>query len=77
MSYRLTVHIDKAPEIISKESKSKTGIQNTISVRNLKTKNDVDLALARLKSKYTITKGSNNKKMSKYGKELIYVSNEK
>tara|TARA_R110000803_G_scaffold46016_3_gene96662 strand:+ start:172 stop:405 length:234 start_codon:yes stop_codon:yes gene_type:complete len=77
MSYRLTVHIDKAPEIVSKESKSKTGIQNTISVRNLKTKNDVDLALARLKSKYTITKGSNNKKMHKYGKELIYVSNEK
>ena len=77
MSYRLTVHIDKAPEIISKESKSKTGIQNTISIRNLKTKNEVELALSKLKSKYTITKGSNNKKMSKYGKELIYVSNEK
>ena len=77
MSYRLTVHIDKAPEIISKESKSKTGIQNTISIRNLKTKNEVELALSKLKSKYTITKGSNNKKMSKYGKELIYVRNEK
>ena len=77
MSYRLTVHINKAPEIISKEGKRKIGIQNTISVRKLASKNAVELALARLKSKYTITKGSNNKKMSKYGKELIYVSNEK
>ena len=77
MSYRLTVHIDRAPEIMNKEGKSKIGIQNTISIRNLASKNAVELELARLKSKYTITKGSNNKKMSKYGKELIYISNEK
>ena len=77
MSYRLTVHIENAPEIVSKESKRKTGIQNTISIRNIATKNDVELALANLKSKYKIAKGTNGQKRNKYGKELIYVSNEK
>ena len=77
MSYRLTVHIDKAPEIISKEGKRKIGIQNTISIRNLANKNAVDLALSSIKAKYTITKGKDRSKKHKYDKELIYVSFEK
>jgi hypothetical protein len=77
MSFRLTVHIENAPDIISEETKLKKGIKNTISVRNIPTHKQVELELVKLRDKYTIAKGSNGKKMNKYGKELIYIANEK
>ena len=77
MGFRLTAHINKAPDIIDRKTKAKKGIQNTISVRNIPSRAQVEVELIKLRDKYTITKGSNNKKMHKYGKELIYVSNEK
>lgn len=77
MSYRLTVHIDNAPDIISEVSKKKTGIKNTISIRNIKSKDDVERELNIIKSKHKISVGKNGQKRSKYGKELIYVSYEK
>ena len=77
MGYRLTVHITKAPNILDEKTKSKKGIKNTISIRNIQTLNEVDLELARLRDKYKIAKGKDSKKMHKYDKELIYVSYEK
>ena len=76
MSYRLTVHIDDAPIIKNEKTETKTGIKNTISVRNIENLNEVDVELARLRDKYKIAKGKNPKKMHKYDKELIYVSYE-
>ena len=77
MGFRLTAHIHEAPDIIDRKTKAKKGIVNTISVRNIPSRAQVEVELIKLRDKYTITKGSNNKKMHKYGKELIYVSNEK
>tara|TARA_R100000541_G_scaffold57802_1_gene68234 strand:+ start:1482 stop:1715 length:234 start_codon:yes stop_codon:yes gene_type:complete len=77
MGYRLTVHIDKAPSIKNAKTEAITGIKNTISVRNIPSRAQVELELIRLKEKYKISKGKNNKKMHKYGKELVYVSHEK
>jgi len=76
MSYRLTVHIDKAPIIKDEKTEAKLGIRNTISVRNIPTLSKVDSELARLKEMYKIAKGKDPKKMHKYDKELIYVSYE-
>ena len=77
MGYRLTVHIENAPDIMDEKTKVKKGIKNTISVTSIPSHKQVELELVKLREKYTIAKGSNNKKMHKYGKELIYVSNEK
>jgi len=77
MGYRLTVHIDKAPTIKDAKTEAKLGIKNTISVRNIPSRAQVEVELTRLREKYTISKGKNSKKMHKYGKELIYVSHEK
>ena len=77
MSFRLTVHIENAPDIVDEKTQVKKGIKNTISVTGIPTSKQVELELVKLRDKYTIAKGSNNKKMHKYGKELIYVSNEK
>ena len=77
MGFRLTAHINTAPDISDSKTKAKKGIQNTISVRNIPSRAQVEVELIKLRDKYTITKGSNNKKMHKYGKELIYISNEK
>ena len=76
MGYRLTVHIDKAPIIKDQKTEAKLGIKNTISVRNIPSRAQVEVELARLRDKYKITKGKNPKKMHKYDKELIYVSHE-
>mgnify|MGYP003644882289 FL=1 len=76
MGFRLTIHIENAPDIID-GNQNKKGIKNTISVRNIPTHKQVELELVKLRDKYTIARGSNGKKMKKYGKELIYVSNEK
>ena len=77
MSFRLTVHIENAPDILNEKTKEKKGIKNTISVKGIPTHKQVELELVKLREQYTIAKGSNSKKMHKYGKELIYVSNEK
>jgi len=77
MGYRLTVHIDKAPIIKNKDTEAKMGIKNTISVRNIPSRDQVEVELLHLRDKYKISKGKNNKKMHKYDKELIYVSHEK
>lgn len=77
MGYRLTVHIDKAPIIKDQKTEAKIGIKNTISVRNIPSRAQVEVELARLREKYTISKGKNGQKMHKYDKELIYINNEK
>ena len=85
MSYRLTVHIDNVKKIRvedgfdskTKKSTSKEILINTISIRNLKSKERVDEELNILRSKYKISLGKDRTKRDKYGKELIYISNEK
>jgi hypothetical protein len=85
MSYRLTVHIDNVKKIRvedgfdskTKKSTSKEILINTISIRNLKSKIRVDEELNILRSKYKISLGKDRTKRDKYGKELIYISNEK
>ena len=76
MGYRLTVHIDDAPIIKNKDTETKIGVRNTISVRNIPTLSKVDSELARLRDTHKIAKGKDPKKMHKYDKELIYVSYE-
>ena len=76
MGYRLTVHIDDAPIIKNEKTETKTGIRNTISIRNIQDLSEVEIELARLRDKYKIAKGKNPKKMHKYDKELVYVSYE-
>ena len=85
MSYRLTVHIDNVKKIRvedgfdskTKKTTSKEILINTISIRNLKSKERVDEELNILRSKYKISLGKDRTKRDKYGKELIYISNEK
>ena len=85
MSYRLTVHIDNVKKIRvedgwdskANKSTSKEILTNTISIRNLKSKTRVDEALNILRNKYKISVGKDRAKRNKYGKELIYISNEK
>ena len=77
MGFRLTVHIEKAPKIVDEKTKTTKGIRNTISVRNIPSRNQVELELVRLRENYTIAKGKDRSKKHKYGKELVYVSYEK
>ena len=85
MSYRLTVHIDNVKKIRvedgfdskTKKTTSKEILINTISIRNLKSKTRVDEELNILRNKYKISLGKDRTKRDKYGKELIYISNEK
>ena len=85
MSYRLTVHIDNVKKIRvedgfnnkTQKSTSKEILINTISIRNIKSKTRVDEELNILRSKYKISLGKDRTKRDKYGKELIYISNEK
>ena len=77
MGFRLTVHIENAPDIISEEGGMKKGIRNTISIRHIPTSKKIEEELNKVRNKYTIAKGKNHKKMYKYGKELIYIANEK
>jgi|TARA_R110000824_G_C15070058_1_gene663268 hypothetical protein len=85
MSYRLTVHIDNVKKIRvedgwdskANKSTSKEILINTISIRNLKSKTRVDEELNILRNKYKISLGKDRTKRDKYGKELIYISNEK
>jgi hypothetical protein len=85
MSYRLTVHIDNVKKIRvedgidskTKKPTSKEILTNTISIRNLKSKTRVGEELNILRNKYTISLGKDRTKRDKYGKELIYISNEK
>ncbi len=73
MGYRLTVHIDKAPIIKDVKTETKIGIQNTISVRNIPSRDQVEVELLHLRDKYKISKGKNNKKMHKYDKAVMGI----
>ena len=42
MGFRLTVHIDKAPAIKDAKTETIKGIKNTISVRNIPSRNQVE-----------------------------------
>ena len=53
MGFRLTVHIDKAPAIKDAKTEAIKGIKNTISVRNIPSRDQVELELVRLREKYT------------------------
>ena len=85
MGFRLTAHIDNVTKIRvedgfdskTKKSTSKEILINTISIRNLKSKIRVDEELNILRSKYKISLGKDRTKRDKYGKELIYICNEK
>ena len=77
MGFRLTAHIEKAPKIVDEKTKTTKGIRNTISVRNIPSRDQVELELVRLRENHTIAKGKDRSKKHKYGKELVYISNEK
>ena len=84
MNYRLTVHLEdvqKVDAVIGKKkndkgkwvNETKRKIFNTLSFY-CKTEDDCMKKLNDVKSKYTIAKGKNAKKMHKYGKELYNIS---
>ena len=86
MNYRLTVHLAEQPKtqkatgkkIMSKATKkmvdeTKTVCYNTLSFY-CKTKEACIQKLSEVRSKYTIAKGKNPKKMHKYDKELYNIS---
>lgn len=82
---RLTVHVEDAPFVekerqslgknaqgveIFKPKRSKC-IVNTLSFRNLKNQNEVNIKLSNIRSKYKIAKWT---KGAKKGKEMVYTS---
>jgi hypothetical protein len=82
--YRLTVHlanVQKTDAVIGKKkdakgkmvNETKRKIYNTLS-QKCKTKADCEKLLSDWRSKYTIAKGKNPKKMHKYDKELFNIS---
>jgi hypothetical protein len=85
MNYRLTVHLEDVKRVSAPTGKqvksakgkmvneTKSKIFNTLSFY-CKTEDDCMKKLNDVKSKYTIAKGKNAKKMHKYGKELYNIS---
>tara|TARA_Y100000593_G_scaffold86818_1_gene166289 strand:+ start:7976 stop:8236 length:261 start_codon:yes stop_codon:yes gene_type:complete len=82
--YRLTVHLENVQKVDAimgrkKDSKgkwvneTKRKLYNTLS-QVCKTKDDCEKLLTVWRSKYTIAKGKNAKKMHKYDKELYNIS---
>jgi len=82
---RLTVHIENAPFIekeqknlgtfkapIYKPKKTKC-IMNTISVKDLRSMDEVNKELIYIKDKYKVAKWKSGRKQ---GKEMIYISNQ-
>lgn len=82
---RLTVHIENAPFIekeqknlgtfkapIYKPKKAKC-IVNTISVKDLRSMDEVNKELIYIKDKYKVAKWKSGRKQ---GKEMIYISNQ-
>ena len=82
--YRVTAHLEnvqKVDAIMGRKkndkgkwvNETKRKIFNTVS-QICKTKADCEKLLSDWRSKYTIAKGKDAKKMHKYGKELINIS---
>jgi|TARA_R100000030_G_scaffold95550_1_gene83074 hypothetical protein len=82
--YRVTAHLEnvqKVDAVMGRKkndkgkwvNETKRKIFNTVS-QICKTKADCDKIISEWRSKYTIAKGKNGKKMHKYGKELINIS---
>ena len=82
---RLTVHIENAPFIekeqknlgtfkapIYKPKKTKC-IMNTISVKDLRSMDEVNKELIYIKDKYKVAKWKSGRKQ---GKEMVYISNQ-
>ena len=78
---RLTAHlahVTPTKEKVGSEGKLKTILTNTVSVRNLKSKAEVNEALSRIRSQHTIaTCIAHNHNTWKVGDEMWYTSNEK
>ena len=78
---RLTAHLAHVKPIKEKvgtEGKLKTILNNTVSVRNLRSQAEVNEALSRVRSQHTIaTCTAHNHSTWKVGDEMWYTSNEK
>ena len=80
MLKRLTAHLENVKPIkekVGNEGKLKSILNNTISVRNLKTQAAINQALSDIRSNHTIaTCNKPNHKTWKPGDEMWYTSNE-
>ena len=78
---RLTAHLAHVKPIkekVGKEGKLKTTLNNTVSVRNLKSQAEVNQALSRIRSQHTIaTCTTHNHNTWQVGDEMWYTSYEK
>ncbi len=78
---RLTAHLAHVKPIkekVGSEGKLKTILNNTVSVRNLRSQAEVNEALSKLRAEHTIaTCNTPNHKTWKDGDEMWYTSNEK
>ena len=78
---RLTAHlahVNPIKEKVGSEGKLKTVLNNTVSVRNLRSQAEVNEALSKLRAEHTIaTCKAPNHKTWKVGDEMWYTSNEK
>jgi hypothetical protein len=78
---RLTAHlahVNPIKEKVGNEGKLKTILNNTVSVRNLRSQADVHEALSKIRSNHTIaTCTKHNHTTWKVGDEMWYTSNEK
>lgn len=78
---RLTAHLAHVKPIkekVGNEGKLKTILNNTVSVRNLRSQAEVNEALNTIRSKHTIaTCATHNHSTWKVGDEMWYTSNEK
>ena len=85
---RLTVHIENAPfetriqkdlgydkinKINNKKPKKAKCIMNTLTMRNLKSMDEVNKKLIYIKDNYKVAKWKSGRKQ---GKEMIYISNQ-
>jgi hypothetical protein len=69
---RLTVHIENAPFETRKPKKAKC-IMNTLTMRNLKSMDEVNKKLIYIKDNYKVAKWKSGRKQ---GKEMIYIANQ-
>jgi hypothetical protein len=78
---RLTAHlahVTPTKEKVGSEKKKKTILNNTVSVRNLRSQAEVNEALSKIRSQHTIaTCTKHNHTTWNVGDEMWYTSNEK
>jgi hypothetical protein len=78
---RLTAHlahVTPTKEKVGSEGKLKTILNNTVSVRNLRSQAEVNEALSKIRSQHTIaTCTKHNHTTWNVGDEMWYTSNEK